>query len=343
MSEETLQSAPQTYPWESLPDEQLLELRFCELKLQLSPELQKAVAQLHAELAHHGLLFKPGCYLGDEWFCPDGFPIISVPFYLAHPRLKQLERKMMLETEGSGFEQCMCLLRHEAGHAINYAYFLHRKKKWRELFGPFSAPYEGTYKPRPYSKQYVRHLEDWYAQYHPDEDFAETFAVWLAPNSNWRELYQGWGALKKLEYVDELIKSLKDKMPVNQRVKRICDVSLMRSKLKTHYERKRHALAHDLPDFYDQDLRRIFCEAEGELPAQKFLSKQKNFIISSVARWTGEPKFMINRFMSNLKQRCTELNLKACREEKQLAIEVASYLTMLTMNYRSTGRFTRVP
>ena len=30
-----------------------------------------------------------------------------------------------------------------------------------------------------------------YAASHPEEDFAETFAVWLTPRSNWRQSFPG--------------------------------------------------------------------------------------------------------------------------------------------------------
>ena len=81
-------------------------------------------------------------------------------------------------------------------------------KVWMQHFGLASTEETDTYRPRPYSRSYVIHLDDWYAQSHPDEDFAETFAVWLTPDLNWRGLYTGWKALQKLEYVDELMRSI---------------------------------------------------------------------------------------------------------------------------------------
>jgi hypothetical protein len=82
-------------------------------------------------------------------------------------------------------------LRHEAGHAFNYAYRLYQTPEWRELFGPFNRPYRERYRPIPFDRNFVRHIEGWYAQKHPDEDFAETFAVWLTPGSRWRVRYRG--------------------------------------------------------------------------------------------------------------------------------------------------------
>ena len=133
---------------------------------------------------------------------------MAVPFYLAHPRLERLEKAQMLAVEGGEHEWCMRILRHEAGHVIDNAYKLRLRKQRRRLFGSSSNPYPEFYAPRPYSKSFVLHLDPWYAQSHPDEDFAETFAVWLTPESNWKTRYAGWPAIKKLEYMDELMQSL---------------------------------------------------------------------------------------------------------------------------------------
>ena len=35
------------------------------------------------------------------------------------------------------------------------------------------------------------HLDPWYAQSHPDEDFAETFAVWLTPEVQLEDALRG--------------------------------------------------------------------------------------------------------------------------------------------------------
>ena len=192
--------------WEQLPEEQLLQLRVCDLGLTIQgTALEARVERLYGELSSRGIGFRPHCYFADEWLCPDRIPAIGIAFYLAHARLTALERRMMLEAEGDSEEWCMRLLRHEAGHALNYAFRLYRRTRWRELFGSFSQPYSDTYYSRPYSRRFVQHLEDNYAQAHPDEDWAETFAVWLDPSGAWREKYRGWPALKKLQYVEQVM------------------------------------------------------------------------------------------------------------------------------------------
>ena len=139
-----------------------------------------------------GLIFHPPCHVGDEWFVPVGIPAIFIPFFLVHDRLRQLERKIILEVEGETPEWFMKLIRHEAAHAYAYAYQLFRKRKWQQTFGLSSTEETPSfYRPRPYSRSFVVHLDDWYAQSHPDEDFAETFAVWLTPGLDWRDALQG--------------------------------------------------------------------------------------------------------------------------------------------------------
>src|SRR2546421_1881032 len=204
--------------WTALSDDELLERRISKLGLKLEgTALQPLIQQLYDELSAKGLLFHPPCHIGDEWFVPIGIPTIFVPFFLVNERLRALERKMMLEVEGESPEWFMKLMRHEAAHAYSYAYQLQRRKKWQQTFGQTSdEETPNTYRPRPFSRGYVMHLEDWYAQSHPDEDFAETFAIWLTPELDWRKQYAGWRALQKLEYVDELMRSLAGSPPVHQ-------------------------------------------------------------------------------------------------------------------------------
>ena len=203
------------YKWENSSDEELLRTQICDLGLRIEgAELESYIQEIYCELDEKGLSFHPKIYLADEWLTPDGEPVIGIPFFLIHPRLKKMEQKFCLEVEGGTKESFKQLLRHETGHAYNYAYLFHKKKRWRQLFGPFSKEYSDTYIYRPYSKNYVRHLENWYAQCHPDEDFAETFAVWLTPNIDWKSKYKGWKALEKLEYIDKLMRGIKGIAPI---------------------------------------------------------------------------------------------------------------------------------
>src|SRR3984893_9958628 len=200
--------------WASLPDEQLRGVRMSDLDLTIEgPEIEQRIAQLNAELEARGLA-PPRYWLSDEWFTPDGVPGIAIPFYLAHPRLAKLELAQMLEVEGGDPDSCLKILRHETGHAIDNAYRLQRRPTRRRLFGLPATPYPEYYTPKPYSKSFVQHLDHWYAQSHPDEDFAETFAVWLDPQSMWAERYAGWPALRKLEYLDRMMRDVTKRKPI---------------------------------------------------------------------------------------------------------------------------------
>ena len=336
----------QAVPWKSLSDSELLQRRICDLKLELKgTELSPLVEQLYAELENRGLSFRPRCYLGDEWFSALDVPTIAIPFYLAHPRLVALEKRMMLEVEGGEPAQFMQLLRHECGHALEHAYQLHRRRKRQTLFGPRSIPYAPeTYRPRPYSRSYVRNLPNWYAQAHPDEDFAETFAVWLDPSVDWRKHYSGWKALTKLEYVDSVMREMGRTAPRVTDDSTPCHVSRLRARLETFYKRRRKEYAVDAPDFYDRDLEGIFTReppARETSSAASFFRHQRRELVDSVARWTGERKVAIELLVRRLSARSAELKLFLARDERRTSIEVTAYVATLVTHYRFTGRFKR--
>lgn len=325
-----------------LQEEDLLNIKICDLPIKLEGTwVEECVQQLYRELKEKGIHFKPPCYLADEWLTPDQEPVIGIPFYLAHPALIKLEKKMMLEAEGETKEECMKLLRHETGHAINYAHKLYRRKKWQRVFGRFLTDYPDTYKFRPYSKSFVRHLRGHYAQYHPDEDFTETFAVWLTPNLDWANAYKGWRALVKLRYVDELMNGIKDKKPLVPKGKKYWQVATLRMTLRSYYKKKRRFHAEDFPGFHDPYLKNIFKprnEDNKKLPqAVKILRKYKKEILNNISACTGEKKYVVDDVYKTILKRCKELNLVSPGEETIVALKMTTYLTMMIMNYIYTG------
>jgi len=248
--------------WTTFSDERLLEVRMSDLKLTIEgTDLELRIAEITAELDARGLAFRPFYYLSDEWFTPDGVPGIAIPFYLAHPRLAKLELKEMLEVEGGDPESCLRILRHEVGHAIDNAYDLRRRPTRRRLFGNPATEYPEYYTPKPYSKSFVQHLDHWYAQSHPDEDFAETFAVWLDPHSMWGPRYAGWPAQRKLEYMDRLMREIATARPRVKSVRRLDPLPRLKKTLGEHYRSKREHYGLDHPDFYESDLRNLFSDA----------------------------------------------------------------------------------
>jgi hypothetical protein len=226
------------------------------------------------------------------------------------------------------------------GHVLNHAYLLEKDRQWQKMFGPASLEYSESFRAQPYSRRFVRHLEGYYAQSHPEEDFAETVAIWLTPDLDWRQQYRGWKALQKLEYVDELMHKLAGRPPVVLSKARISDASRLRSRLEAHYKRRRRIYAQEFPDFFDADLKKLFVDADAAPNGERasvFLRRSAKLILSAVSAWTGEPKFTINRLLRELTDRCTELDLRL--KAPSAAVEIAAYLATLACHYRLTGKF----
>lgn len=331
-----------------LSDETILKSRFRDLGLEVSgTDVEKYTSQLNAELEAKGAVFRPQIFFGDEWFSPEGMNAIAVPFYLANTRLKNLEKSLMLDVEGGDPEWFMRLLRHEAGHCFDHCYRFSKRKKWSSMFGSPNIEYSPeTYRPQPYSKSYVKHLDHWYAQAHPDEDFAETFAVWLDPGSDWKKEYSKWPvALAKLEYMEQLVqKSVKLKI-LAEKGRLPSAVSQLTTTLEKYYQKRKREQADEYPDFYDSDLKKIFSGepslAKREFSAGRFMKRHRKAIVASVAWATGERKFTIDSLVKRLIDRSNMIELRLGNSETQTMMEVASFLTSLVMNYLFTGKFKR--
>jgi len=311
------------------------------LKLEGSP-LERFVHQLYKELDAKGLRrFRPKCYLTDEWGCPNMEPVIGIPFYLADPKLQRLESEM---NDIEDTRQIMMYMRHEAGHAFNYAYELYKTEEWRACFGPFRRPYRDNYKPVPFSRQFVRHMEGWYAQKHPDEDFAETLAVWLTPRSNWRRRYKGWGAMKKLLYMDRIGRKLGDADPVVAHGDTDITVDEMDVTVGEFYQRAldQQLTPGELP--LDTDLRDIFNVSKRRWnnvrPAVDLLRENRKVLVDKVNYWTGVQRPLVKKLVETIEAKVNELGLRAdVKSEKECLTEVTVYATALAMNYITRGKF----
>lgn len=319
-----------------MTDEQLLDLRLCDLPLRIrGTPLEARVAKLYEEIRARDLRFTPHVWLSEEWFSPDGIPGFAIPFYLAHPRLAKLEYTQMFEVEGGPEKECLRIMRHETGHAIDNAFRLHSKKRYRELFGSFKRPYPDWYKPEPHSRDYVLHLPAWYAQSHPAEDFAETFAVWVAPRSRWRKQYMGWPALNKLRYVDELMRELAGKAPINKSRVRADELSELKITLREHYSKKKKHYAFQWPPNYDRDLLRIFSAELRHATAASavsFLRHHRRELCREVAEGTGVHNYAVDQKLSHMTNRCRELELRVGLTPEHTRQKVLVLLTVQTMN-----------
>jgi len=314
-------------------------IRDLSLKIEGSP-LERYVRQLYRELESKKLKkFHPQCYLSDEWGCPSGEPVVGIPFYLANAELAQVEKE---QNDLEEPREIMMYLRHEAGHAFNYAYKLHRTPEWKQLFGPFRRPYHDNYHPVPFSRNYVRHLAGWYAQKHPDEDFAETFAVWLTPRSAWRKRYRGWGAIRKLRYMNRIARELSNAEPLRRRGQPDITVDEMEMTVAQFYQHNGQsgaledlALDTDLRDIFDASRRR-----KDRKPAQEFLHQHRKTIVDQVAYWTGAQRPVIKRLVESIASRGGELGLYAdAGRESEHIVQISVYLTAMAMNYMARGKF----
>jgi hypothetical protein len=315
--------------WSRLEDAELLKLRFCDLKLSLDRSAPKrGLRRLRDELVRRGIGLEPHAWLAEEWFSPDGVPGIAVPFYLAHPRLMKLERRMMGQVEGGNSNWMMRILRHEAGHAIDSAWRLRRRARWREIFGPASLPYPDSYRARPGSRRYVHHLGEWYAQAHPTEDFAETFAVWLKPNSDWRRCYAQWPARHKLEYVGRLMEELRDTRPLVSNRRVVEPLRGNRRTLAEHYAERlmrrnvarRSATDDLLMQVFTARPRRVSNAA-----AATFLRAHRARLVADVVRSTDATRYSVYQVLRIAISRASALDLKL-RASQRAALPHARWL-----------------
>src|SRR5690606_35183736 len=246
----------------------------------------------------------------------------------------------MGEVEGGTAATCMKLLRHEVGHAVDHAYRLHERDDWRMTFGRYSQPYRWSYSARPFSKRYVQHLDRWYGQSHPAEDFAETFAGWLTPKAAWRKRYDGWPAREKLEYVDWVMGELAGKPPRPRRRERPDEIGGLKTTLRAYYAQKSARYRRDRGRFFDRALLRLFAKREHGargMPADRFLRRVRPRILRAVARWTGHYQYTVESVLDELIERADTLDLVLDGDADDAAIDAAILLTMQTRDYVHRG------
>ncbi len=321
----------------------LLEVRICDLDLRLKGTfVEKCIRVVREELARREIRFNPYFWISSEWFTPDGCTGVAVPFYLLHSRLIRLERSRVGYVEGATKEWCLRLLRHEVGHALDHAYGVHRRRRWQQFFGLSGRKYPRHYQPNPHSRRHVQHLEYWYAQSHPDEDFAETFAVWLAKPKAWQTLYAGWPALRKLEFVDELMAELAGERPENRTRNVVDPASRIFKTLRQYYGEKDSKGEIAWPRFYDRDLLRLFSDRprhRDREAASGFIRRVRAEVVEAVMPWVGEYSYHLKHVLAEMIGRCQELNLRAVGRDRTLKRALSIVLAKYTTDalYRRRG------
>jgi len=330
--------------WENLSDEELFKVRICDLGVQIrGSEVEPRVRQLYDELHARGLHLRPRCYLSDEWLSPGGQAAIGIPFYLAHPRLKALEVRTMAEVEGGTASSCMKLLRHEAAHALDHAYALHRRADWQEVFGSPRKRYSPYFYPAdPHSKAHVRNLPENYAQCHPEEDWAETFAVWLNPASRWRTRYKGWPAMRKLRYVQRVTREIAQ-LPVPRRQPLLYgETATLRSTLSSHYRKKFRLYRLEDLSFALRDLKHILRTGRDTEPGERassLIRRHKRLLVESIAAWSGERASHASRVVTGLAKLCDEHDLALRTDPEASLVKLSTYAATLIANRVHTSRY----
>ncbi len=334
-----------TQSWETVRYE-LLNTRIVDLRLRIdgSP-VEQSVRRLLREMAARRLAFQPDFYLTDGWGCPDRVPVIGIPFYLGDRRLRRLEEEQTGEVEDE--KTVMMFLRHEAGHAVNYAWRLWKLPEWVQVFGAFTRPYREEFKPDPLSRRFVRHIEAWrygrtYAQKHPDEDFAETFAVWLTPRAAWRARYRNWPALAKLELVERMMRTVGRQKPRHLRHTLVRPVESMDMLLADYYGQKAERLRQVAQGYVDDKLRDIFPEVTSSLPlaAAALLHEHRSELLARVVRWSGLDEEEADELVAKLESRSEARGLQYRRQDSSRKLmDVTAMAVSLANDFAYSGRF----
>ena len=278
--------------------------------------------ELSLELKSHGILFEPHFWFSDDWFSPSGIPGIGVPFYLAHPRLLRLYSRYVGLAEGTTQKSFMKLLRHETGHAFEHAYKLEKNPHKEQWFGSTVARYPKSYTYKPYSKAFVRHLGEGYAQSHPDEDFAETFAVWLDPVSDWQNKYKNWLAIKKLKAVDFIVRRVSKRRPLCTNKKSYDSAESMLQLFGDFLKAKAMEKSKDKKNYtyFTKDLS-SFCHVEKNQykESTKLLVSHRKSVVASVADGIGARKYKVepiyNEYIKHQKKH--KLHFSGSNKQKQ--------------------------
>jgi hypothetical protein len=316
---------------EAMTQDQLMKLRLCDIKLTLpkSGLVVRSINQLSRELKAKKIFFKPHIWVSDEWFSPDGVAGFAIPFYLLSPRLLKLEKKMTGLAEGSHAPELMRLLRHETGHALDNAFHLRKSKKRQSIFGMSSQKYPLSYKPDLSSRHFVKHLDAGYAQSHPDEDWAETFAVWMTPRSHWQSRYQSSPAISKLQLVDSVMESITDKTPKNNTVKEVESIQKNKMTLADYYKKRQKQLkVRQESPIYKKA--KILIKSSGNLPAWRFIKENEHYIAYEVAKKSLLPQYKVNKLLSDFKMACKNDSFTLSNTQAQRRANLKKIVGLLT-------------
>jgi hypothetical protein len=305
--------------------------------------LEATIEAFKRELRASGLdAIEPRFYLSTEWGVPFQTIAIAIPFYLANIELMDLHGRMTGWVEGTDRDDVLRYLRHEMGHVINYGYVLYERPEWVKAFGSITQPYEEQYRPVPWSNRFVRHLPGWYAQKHPDEDWAETFAVWLTPDCDWRRDYAEWPvALAKLQLCDRIVREVGHVPPPNTADERDEDLTQAEYSLASFYDVESDG--GPFPPGLDGSLRSIFAARigdEGACPAATFIRSRRQDFVRAMYTWTGHFPEQGKPWVGHLERRAEALSLAYPKaSEQQVIVRFTAFATSMAMTHVHRGTY----
>ncbi|MFH1728511.1 MAG: putative zinc-binding metallopeptidase [Pseudomonadota bacterium] len=317
--------------------QEILNTRLCDFRFKIKESfLEPLIKQVKEELKAKKICIKPRFFISNEWFCPDSSIAVSIPFYLFHKKLIKLEKEFIGYAEGANKSWALKLLRHETGHAIDNAFRLRRKSRRSKIFGKATVKYPISYSFKQHSKNYVRHIEDGYAQAHPCEDFAETFAVWLDPISNWKNRYKSWPCFNKLLYVDRLMNEISGKKPFELNKEKYYALCELKLTYKEYLEekQKKHSKMDD--QFWDPALKACFSRpgsTTNKINAIKLIKQNKIILLEKVTKETSKPKYIVKNMLDSFEKRAQRLDFHVANKdnilskiERQLSIKANEYI-----------------
>jgi hypothetical protein len=302
---------------------------------------------------------EPHFYLSTGYGTVAGTSSIALGFYDCNETLRQLN----LELRGFQYtrREIVDLIRHELGHAFAYAYKLYSRKDFRKVFnvkGNYFLTYPMTdryiQRVNPYSRDFVNPSGDHYAQKHPDEDFAETFTVWIQPRSNWEREYRNYpGALRKLRFVDGLIRELRNEPPLIKQSPYLFEpLEEFRITVAQFFKlRSIRAYRHQATGYIDPDLREQFWSpppvlANGNrrerhfVQAVGFIRRHKRYIGSHVGRWARVDARVVQDFLDKCVYRAGALDLWVRKDKREAAlIDFCAFVTARCTRYAENGTF----
>ncbi len=301
---------------------------------------------------------EPQYYLSTGYGTVAGTTTIALGFYDCNDVLQEINHELR------GFrytrDEIINIIRHEVGHAFAYGYKLYRRKDFRQVF-KVKGNYFNTYpltdryveRANPWSRDFVNPGGDYYAQKHPDDDFAETFMVWLMPRYNWRRAYRRYpGALRKLEFVDKLVSEVRRTEPLIDQSPNLYEPlddfreTLARFyRLRTTRAYRKRATGYIDPDLIDMFWRPAPTRGKRKreqdyVHADNFIRKHKRDIAAQVSRWSEVDPRVVQDFLDKCRARAHALDLwvrKETREKK--VIEFTSYVSYRCGLYASNERY----